>query len=100
MTNHETVPGPGAPVVTTNDAAVASAFLSALAARDFQRLETSFHPEIRFRALVPPGLRESTGPKETAGRLSKWFSHADHFELVKSEVDHVSDRLRITYRIR
>lgn len=63
-------------------------------------METCLHPEVRFRALVPPGLRESAGPGETAGMLSKWFSHADHFELVKSEVDHVSERLRIAYRVR
>jgi len=100
MTNHEVASGTGTPTVATKEAAIADAFLAALAVRDFQRLETCLHAAVRFRALVPPGLREGVGCRETAGWLSKWFSHADHFELVTSEVDQISDRLRIAYRIR
>jgi len=100
MTNHDATRVPGTPAKITNDAAVAHVFLDALAVRDFQRLETCFHPESHFRALVPPGLREGTGPEETVGWLKKWFSGADHFEIVTSEINQVADRLRMAYRIR
>lgn len=100
MTNHEEASASGNPTLATNDAVVVDAFLTALGARDFQRLETCLHPAVRFRALVPPGLRESVGARETADWFSKWFSHANHFELVKLEVDHVSDRMRMAYRVR
>lgn len=100
MTNHDTASPLDAPAETTSGTAVANTFLAALGARDFHQLETCFHPETRFRALVPQGLREGTGPKETVGWLSNWFSTADSFELIKSEVDQLADRLRIAYRIR
>ena len=100
MTNHDATRAPGAPAEITNDAAVAHVFLAALAVRDFQRLETCFHPASHFWALVPPGMREGTGPEEIVGWLKKWFSAADHFEVVTSETDQVSDRLRMAYRIR
>ena len=100
MNNPDSVSPVGNPSDAGNDTAVAGVFLAALGVRDFQRLETCFQPQMHFRALVPPGVREGTGPKETVGWLSKWFSHADHFEVIKSEVDQVSDRLRIAYRIR
>lgn len=100
MTNHDVTRTPGTPRENTNDAAVAHVFLTALTARDFQRLETCFHPASHFRALVPPGLREGTGPEETIGWLKKWFGGADHFEIVTSEIDQVADRLRMAYRIR
>ena len=100
MTNHDVTSAPGAPAENTSDCGIARVFLAALAARDFQRLETCFHPQSHLRALVPPGMREGTGPDETVGWLKKWFSGADHFEVVKSEIDQVADRLRMAYRIR
>ena len=100
MTDQKPVSPHAIPVESLRDAEIAKVFLTALAMRDFQHLETSLHPDIRFRALVPPGLRTGTGPQETSGWFSKWFSHADHFEVVQSEVDQISDRLRIAYRIR
>lgn len=100
MTNYDTTGVPGTSVEITNDAAVAQVFLDALGVRDFPRLETCFHPASHLRALVPPGLRVGTGPEETVGWFKKWFSGSDHFEVIFSEVDQVSDRLHIAYRIR
>lgn len=100
MTDHPIISPTDTQVETMKGAEVAHGFLTALAARDFQRLETRLHPGIRFRALVPPGLRTGTGPKETVGWLKKWFGGADHFEVIQSETDYVSDHLHIAYRIR
>ena len=100
MTDDERVTSGGTPVEIVQDAEIAHIFLTALAARNFQQLETSFHPDIHFRALVPPGLRTGANSQETTGWFSKWFSHADHFEVVQSEIDQIADRFRIAYRIR
>ena len=100
MTDHERVTTGGTPVEIVQSAEIAHIFLTALARRNFQQLETSFQPDIHFRALVPLGLRTGVSSQETAGWFSKWFSQADHFEVVQSEIDHIADRLRIAYRIR
>jgi hypothetical protein len=80
--------------------AVGQAFLSALARRDFAELATCFATEARFRALVPSGVREGTGPQEAVAWLRRWFESADLFEMQRTELDLVADRLGISYRIR
>jgi hypothetical protein len=80
--------------------AVGQAFLSALARRDFAELALCFATEARFRALVPSGVREGTGPQETIAWLRRWFESADLFQLERTALDVVVDRLHISYRIR
>lgn len=75
-------------------------FLSALKARDFDRLEACFHPNIHFRALVPSGIREGTNAREAGAWLRRWFDDADEFQPLTSSVDKVADRLHINYRFR
>ncbi len=76
------------------------AFVAALADRDFEKLEALFHPQVRFRALVPPGLRERNGSAAAAAQLQAWFSGADRMELLRKEVYSVSERVHISYRFR
>lgn len=75
-------------------------FLTAFANRDFAQIEACFHPEARFRALIPPGVREAADAIEATNHLREWFGGADHFELLSSEVGSVVDRLHVTYRLR
>ena len=75
-------------------------FLMALQARDFDQLEACFQPDIHFRALVPPGIREGTDAHETVSWLKRWFDDADEFQTLMSSVHEVADRLHITYRFR
>jgi TusA-related sulfurtransferase len=75
-------------------------FLAALAVRDFERVEALFGDGVRFRALVPSGVREGTGASEATGWLRRWFGNADRFELLRSHTDMLADRYLVSYRVR
>lgn len=75
-------------------------FIESIQHRAFDELKGCLAPEIRFRALVPVGLREAADPSGAVQHYHRWFAGADHFELIKSEVEPTSDRVRFRYRIR
>ena len=73
---------------TPDDAVrLGEAFVEALGRRDFVRLEALFDPHVRFRALVPPGLRTAENAAAAAAHPKRWFGDADRFDLVTSTVD-------------
>ncbi len=74
-------------------------WLAALTVRDYDQLERLLDPEVRFRALVPHGLREASGPVDTVRWLRAWFGESDVFVVRSSGVDRVSDRIRVHYRV-
>lgn len=80
-------------------ARLGEAFLDALSRRDFPQLKDLFHPQIRFRALVPPGLRTAEDAIAAAEHLGRWFGDADRFDVISSTVDRVGTRVRVSYRI-
>jgi len=75
-------------------------FLEALAARDFDRMQTLFSDAIRFRALLPSNIREANRPAEAIAWYRSWFEEPDHFDMQVSSVDQMADRLSLNYRIR
>jgi hypothetical protein len=75
-------------------------FVEALGRRDFRMVEQCFVQDLRFRALVPPGLRETADASGAVEHLHSWFGGADHFELFRSEVESTADRARFRYQIR
>jgi hypothetical protein len=79
---------------------VGEAFLRALANRDFEALQACLQQDVSFRALVPSGIRQATDASGTVNRLRLWFGEADSFEMLRTEIGQVADRLSITYRIR
>ena len=79
---------------------VGEAFLQALADRHFEALQACMQPEIAFRALVPPGVRQATDASGAVNRLRLWFGDADSFEMIRAETGQVASRLSIAYRIR
>jgi SnoaL-like protein len=79
---------------------VPQAFLAPLAVRDWDRLARCFSPNVLFRALTPPALREAASPQEVAAWFSHWWDAADQFEVMESEITPVADRVRIRYRVR
>ena len=48
-------------------------FLEALAARDYRLMATTLAPEVRFRAMLPPGPMDWEGPATVADVFSSWF---------------------------
>ncbi|HYK93772.1 MAG TPA: sulfurtransferase TusA family protein [Thermoplasmata archaeon] len=78
----------------------AVSFVAALAARDFSGLEACLDPKVRFRALVPVGLREREGAKETTTLIQSWFEGVERFEVLGSGVVPIAHRAHVWYRLR
>ena len=74
--------------------------IAALAERDFPRLASTLAPDVRMRALIPPGLVEIFGAEAAAEKFSSWFGDAEEFELICSGIDPVADRVHVFYRLR
>ena len=74
--------------------------ITALAQRDFPRLAKTLTPDVRLRALIPPGPVEVSGAEAAAAKFSSWFADAEEFELIRSGTDTVADRLHVFYRLR
>jgi TusA-related sulfurtransferase len=75
------------------------AFVGAIVAGDFDRLETLLAPDLRFRALIPDDYVQAvtaTGAREV---VQDWFGDTDQRELVGSTVEMVGDRLALGYRL-
>lgn len=73
-------------------------FLEALIVRDFNRLESTFAPDIRARLLLPGELIELTGPKAVAREVESWFGSAAEFVLESSSNERVGGRHRVNWR--
>ena len=82
-----------------NEEEIGEKFVSALIAQDFAALQECFAPEVRFRALVPKGVREAATAEEAAAWLRKWFGDSDQMELQASRAETVQDRLHISYKL-
>jgi hypothetical protein len=79
---------------------VGGIFLEALANRDFRRLGTTLGPNVRFRALLPPGPMEWQGPGAVTAAFHSWFGEPTEFELVDATVGEVGHRLHLSWRLR
>lgn len=76
------------------------AFVTAIAARDFERMLAAVTDDVRFRMLLPGGSEAQVGATEVVGRFVDWFSTADEMRLEYSRVETVADRLVLSYRFR
>jgi ketosteroid isomerase-like protein len=72
--------------------------VGAVAAQDEAALAECCVPDVEFRALIPPGLRERTGAVEAAALISQWFGDSAALQLLDSHSDEVGDRLHVSYR--
>ncbi len=77
---------------------VGEALLAALTGRDFADLEACFQPDVRFRALIPPGVRDTMDAK-SAAHFRRWFGDVDELTLQQGHVRTVVDRLYVSYRL-
>ena len=75
-------------------------FVAALAERDYSRLARTLAPNVRMRALIPPGPIEISGPEETSAKFSSWFGDVEELEVVSSGSEAIADRLHVYYRLR
>jgi TusA-related sulfurtransferase len=79
---------------------VGSAFLDALAAREFTAARSLLADDVRFRMLLPRGPATEAGADATIGRFVGWFAEADTFEIESSSVGEVEGRAAVSYRFR
>ncbi len=98
MDTSDTNPNPATDGPTT--ISIAASFVRALARRDFETLERLFDARVRFRAIVPRGLREAATAEDAVGWLRTWFADADSMELLGSDTATVADRTYLRYRFR
>ena len=90
-------------MAVVNAETVAEELVGALAAQDWQRVESCFAPDARLFAAVPNDanpLRERVGASEAASQLAAWFGDGDPLELVESAVETVAGKVRVSYRFR
>ena len=79
---------------------VGGVFLETFANRDYQQMAATLSPDVRLRAMLPPGPRDWTGPATVAEVFSSWFGGAADFELVDAAVGEVGGRLHLSWRVR
>lgn len=77
----------------------ADRFAQSLAIRDFASLGELFAPEVQFRALLPPGLREAHSPFDAINYFQQWFAAPERFEMIGHTIMSVADRMHIAYRL-
>ena len=78
---------------------IGTRFVTAVAAQDEAALRDCLLPDVQFRALTPPGLRERTGADEAAALITGWFADSTEFRLLDSHGDAIGDRLHVSYRL-
>ena len=79
---------------------VGGVFLEAFANRDYQQMTSTLSPEVRFRAMLPPGPMDWEGRATVAEVFSSWFGEARDFELIDAAVGEVGGRLHLSWRVR
>jgi hypothetical protein len=78
----------------------AGSFLDALGGRDFAALRDCLSPDVRMRALVPPGPFEEHGADAATARFVRWFGGDERFELLDAAVGNLGARLYLRWRLR
>jgi hypothetical protein len=78
----------------------ADLFMAALSRRDLGAMGACLAPDVRFRALVPPGPFEAQGRAEVLARLERWFGGTDRFELLAASADAIGPRMHLSWRVR
>jgi hypothetical protein len=84
---------------TTTSAPTGQAFATALAARDFDKLQSLLGPEVEFRALTPRRSWEANDDAETVALFQRWFDPQTVIEEIDDISSHgVADRTHLAYR--
>ena len=68
--------------------------VEAIAAMDLSKLADCFTDDAAMSALIPGGLRERSGPTDSAALISSWFADSTELKLtlyvLEAELGHVS----------
>jgi len=78
---------------------VAGQLLDAFTRRDFDAMAACLAADVRFRALIPPGLVEETGPQAVVETFQRWFGGHDEFDVIDAAIGQVGNRLYLRWRV-
>lgn len=84
----------------TDARGIGAAFLEALTARRFTAARSLLADHVRFRMLLPSGLKTEADADATIGRFIGWFADADPVEVEASSAGDVEGRAAVSYRFR
>ena len=79
--------------------ALAQSFVDAIVGLDFDRLQSLFAPDVRFRAIIPGGCREASTAAGARAFVEDWFGGTEARDLIGWTLDPVGDRLALGYRL-
>ncbi|MBI5283641.1 MAG: nuclear transport factor 2 family protein [Chloroflexi bacterium] len=79
---------------------VCEAYLAFLGRRDYDGMASCLADDVLFRAMTPGSFCDASGPAETVAVLQDWWDDVDVFDMQRSGVDSVGDRMRISYTLR
>ena len=78
---------------------IAGRLLDAFTRRDFAAMAACLAPDVHFRALIPPGVIDVSGPAATVANFDRWFSSHDHFDVIDAAIGQIGGRLYLRWRI-
>ena len=83
----------------SGDEELADRLIQGILFADAGLISACFAQKARFRALIPPGPVERSGAVAAGELIASWFVDCHAVTLVNREVDRVSDRLHVSYRL-
>src|SRR5215831_18875321 len=81
------------------NAEIARAYLDAVVARDYERVESLLADNFRLRDLSPPGFTEVSGAEPAMSGLREMLDMFDMVRLVDSDVYEIGDRTYVRARV-
>ena len=96
MLDTQTIPANTTPMT---EVAFGQAWIKAIIEGALDRLQDLSHPKVLGRLLLPAGLTTVHGPAELVNEYRAWFGSCTDFKLEASRVEHVGERLGVSYRL-
>ena len=75
-------------------------YIKFLSERDYVKMTELFDLNVTARFLVPAGLLTINTPENLISKINSWFCDSDHFELIKSDVVILGERIGVNYKFK
>jgi hypothetical protein len=86
--------------MTTAPLTTAGMLVEAVSRQDFAVLRECLADSVRFRALLPPGVVETTGADEATARFRGWVGGPDSIEVIDAEIGSIAAKASVRWRLR
>lgn len=85
--------------LVSREAELVTVLIDGILTADAGVIAGCFAPDARLGALIPPGPVERNGSKNAGELIASWFADCDPLNLIDRSIDHVADRLHLSYRL-